>query len=177
MSIKQFSAHWNAAQDRIALRFNTPNNEEYRLWITRAIVKSLFEKSSEYTKNFLSQKHDQSVIPLIQDFQKQKVNSQINAGAGFVAGTKTPLGDDPVLVIGLSLRLKTKDLLLLTIHLASRKKIDIPLNFDALQSLVYLIDKLQVKAGWSLIFGEVPRLRGSDVSELKINPVNKGNFH
>jgi hypothetical protein len=177
MSIKQFSAHWSAAQDRIALRFNTPNNEEYRLWFTRAIVKSLFEQSGEHTKNFLSQKHDQSVIPLIQDFQKQKVDSHINAGAGFISGTKTPLGDAPVLAMRLSLTIKRKGLLILTIHLVSRQKIDIPLNFEALQSLVYLIDKLQVEAGWSLSPHGKSLTESSVLSAHLQKPTNKDSFH
>lgn len=177
MSIKQFSANWNAAQDRIALRFNTPNNEEYRLWFTRAIVKTLFEQSSDFTKNFLAQKHDQNVVPLIQDFQRQKINSHINAGAAFLPGIKIPLGDSPVLATGLKLSLKKKSLLVLSIQLASRQKIDIPLNFEALQSLVYLIDKLQLKAGWSLRLGEVSRPEDSGSNTIQSKPLNRGSFH
>jgi hypothetical protein len=155
MTIRQFSANWNHFQDRILLRFNTNKDEEYRLWLTRAVVKRLFEQAFEYMQKTLSQKHDARVAALIQDFQRQKVNNHINVGQAFQDCDHRPLGDDPSLVLDLNLITKPELIPYLTLHLAGQKKIDIPMNFHTLQSMVYLIDKLQVQATWMLELGEM----------------------
>jgi len=88
MTVRQFSANWNPYQDRILLRFNTSQDDEYRLWLSRAMVKRLFEQASGYIEQVLEKKHDARVAALIQDFQKQKINQHINAGQAFQEGDR-----------------------------------------------------------------------------------------
>jgi len=176
MTIRQFSAHWNPLEDRIFLRFNTHLDEEYRLWLTRMMVKRLFEQAAEHIQQALSKKHDARVVPLIEDFQKQKVNQSMNAGQAFQEGHKRPLGDDATLVIALNLFAKKETQAHLTMHLSSQKKLSIPLNLQTLQSMVYLLERLQKQAHWGLSLETVDHQvisQNDEISQLSA----KENFH
>jgi hypothetical protein len=106
MTIRQFSAHWNPDQDRIFLRFNTQQHEEYCLWLTRTMVKRLFCQAGEYISRELSKKYDERVAALVKDFQKEKVNQKMNSGQSFQKGLRRPLGNEAALVIDIKLFFK-----------------------------------------------------------------------
>jgi hypothetical protein len=176
MTIRQFSAHWNPLEDRIFLRFNTHLDEEYRLWLTRTLIGQLFEQAADFIRQSLSKKHDARIIALVEDFQKQRVNQHVNAGQAFQEGQKRPLGDNPVLVIALKLSVKNETHARLTMQLASKKKLDIPLNLQTLQSMVYLVERLQKQAQWSLsldVNGNQGTVQGNEMSQLSA----KQNIH
>jgi hypothetical protein len=175
-SIRQFSANWSSVQDRILLRFNTPKNEEYRLWLTRLVVKSLFDQAFELIQKILSRKHDARVAALIQDFQRQKINNHMNAGQVFQEGGMRPLGDAAILVTHLNLLASDEMVTTLTLHLSTQQKIAVPLNFHALQSMVYLIEKLQIQAGWSLHLGEMRLFQSDEILHDDREP-NNNNVH
>ncbi len=41
MSIQQFNGEWIPREDRLLLRINTSNDEEFRFWLTRLMLKNL----------------------------------------------------------------------------------------------------------------------------------------
>lgn len=176
MTIRQINAHWSSAEDRIFLRFNTQHNEEYRLWLTRVIVKRLFEQAAQYISQALSKKHDVQAASLVEDFQKQKINQHINTGQSFQLGDRRPLGDEPVVVVDVKLILKDQSQPHLVMHLASRKKLDIPSNFATLQSMAYLLERVQDRAEWGLSLGPV-RNQNSHLESQALMVKPKGSFH
>jgi len=149
MTVKQFNANWVCHEDRIYLRFNTLNNEEYRFWLTRQSLTELFSKSREVIKRFLEQNHRPEVAEMIEGFQREKIKNKITAGEGFQKSNTYPIGDLPLLILKTNL-VDKKKFIILSLQVVSKRKIDIPVNIKALQSLVYLLEKVQEQACWLL---------------------------
>jgi uncharacterized membrane protein (GlpM family) len=116
------------------------------------------------------------VAALIQDFQKQKINNHMSAGQAFQGGGLLPLGEAAILIAHLNLSASDQIMTKLTLQLVTQQKISIPLNFHALQSLVYLIEKLQIQAGWALHLGEMRIFQNAELTQDDQEP-NKNNLH
>jgi len=149
MTIKQFNANWVRHEDRVLLRFNTLQDKEYRLWLTRHILKELLEHARKIIQSSLEKTHRPEVAEMIESFQKQKIQNKIISGTGFTRSKSCPLGEKPLLVTHINIISKNK-LIKVSFQLVSGQKVEVPLNAAAFQSLVYLLEKTQVTAAWFL---------------------------
>lgn len=149
MAIKQFNAGWSKKEDRIFLNLNTTEGELYRFWITRFIAKHILQGSRSMIQANLETKHNTRASQVIQEFQKDAVKQQLNLNETFEGGDKTPLGEDPILVIGLNLQSNHKTVTIsLQLEIGKRASFDLPLG--QLQPLVVLLEKLAADAEWNL---------------------------
>ena len=149
MTIKQFNANWVRHQDRILLRFNTLQDQEYRLWLTRHNLKGLLEDAQKLIQSSIGKTHRPEVAELIEGFQKQKIQNKIVSGVGFTHSKSYPLGEKPLLITNINV-LSDSRLVKVSFQLVSKQKVEVPMNIKALQSLVYLLEKSQETAGWFL---------------------------
>jgi hypothetical protein len=149
MTIKQFNANWVSHEDRILLRFNTVQDQEYRLWLTRHTLKDLLENAQKLIQASIGKTHRPEVAELIESFQKQKIQNKIVSGVGFTESKAYPLGEKPLLVTNINVLSDSKRIKV-SFQLVSKQKIEAPMNIKALQSLVYLLEKSQETAGWFL---------------------------
>jgi hypothetical protein len=153
MSIKQFNAGWSKKEDRITLNINTSEGELFRFWITRFIAKHLLEGAQTLIQSGLETKHNPRASQVIQEFQKDAVKQQLNLNETFEGGDKKPLGDDPILVIGLTLNLNNEKVKV-RLQLDNGKTASFDLLLSQLQPLVVLLEKLSITADWQLISGD-----------------------
>jgi hypothetical protein len=149
MAIKQFNAGWSKKEDRITLSLNTSEGEVFRFWITRFIAKHLLQGSQSMIQANLETKHNARASQVIQEFQKDAVKEQLNLHESFEGGDKTPLGDEPVLVIGLNLQSNNKAVTIgLQLDIGKTATFELPLG--QLQPLIVLLEKLAADADWQL---------------------------
>ena len=149
MSIKQFNGEWVAQEDRILFRFNTTEGQEFRLWFTRHIVKSLIEGSHTLGVRALEKSHPPQVAQAMQEFQQQSVAQQLNYGATYEPQNELPLGDAPALVTGLRITLDAPQVVI-DFETQQGQMVHLNINEALMHTMVSLLDKLQAHAQWQL---------------------------
>ena len=152
MTIKQFNGEWVAKEDRILFRFNTTEGQEFRLWFTRHVVKSLMEGSQSLGVKALEKAHPPQVAQAMQEFKQQSVAQQLNYQATYEPQPQLPMGEAPALVTGLRITLKAPQVVV-DLETDRGQTLHLNINEDLLQTLVSLLDKLQAMAQWQLQLG------------------------
>ena len=173
MAIKQFNAGWSKKEDRIVLNLNTNEGELYRFWITRFIATHILEGAQSMIQKDLEVKHNPRASQVIQEFQKDAIKKQLDFNEEFEGGEKKPLGNDPVLVIGLNLSLK-KNMVTVGFQLITKQTASFDLAPTQLQPLVILLENLAAQANWKLDNNiDNPIITSYDINESE----NSKTFH
>ena len=165
-SLYQMTAEYNPVHDRILFRVSTQKRLEYRVWLTRRIVKSLwgvairsFEAEAE-AEAFKETAPSTTIPPTKQEPRvKQAVMSMKHQEAiqssdfSKKHDTKTkppPEGQRPLLVVKAEIG-KTQDgNIRLTLHTLERKNVNLNLNEKTLHAVCHMLQRAADKAGWDL---------------------------
>ena len=165
-SLYQMTAEYNPVHDRILFRVSTQKRLEYRVWLTRRIVKSLwgvairsFEAEVE-AEAFKETAPSTTIPPTKQEPRvKQAVMSMKHQEAVQSSDfskkhdTKTkppPEGQRPLLVVKAEIG-KTQDgNIRLTLHTLERKNVNLNLNEKTLHAVCHMLQRAADKAGWDL---------------------------
>lgn len=173
MNIHQLSVSYEERQDRLLLRLNTLDKQEFRFWLTRRMCLRLMPAI------------DQSVVRLeasqpgvaVPDATSQKMLTEIKRDAFLqkadfstpfdAQAVQKPLGEDPLLITDAQLSLQSNGGLLITFQ---EKSVDAPikscqLNLQAnlVHGLVHLIQQAVVKANWG--FTMVPGQAAGELAD------------
>lgn len=173
MNIHQLSVSYEERQDRLLLRLNTLDKQEFRFWLTRRMCLRLMPAI------------DQSVVRLeasqpgvaVPDATSQKMLTEIKRDAFLqkadfstpfdAQAVQKPLGEDPLLITDAQLSLQSNGGLLITFQ---EKSVDAPikscqLNLQAnlVHGLVHLIQQAVVKANWG--FTMVPAQAAGELAD------------
>ena len=165
MSIKQFNGEWVAQEDRILFRFNTSEGQEFRLWLTRHMVKNLIQGSQTLTVQALQKAHPPQVAQAMQDFQQQSVTQQLNFETAFEQQDECPLGEVPALVTGLRITLQSPQVVV-DFETQLGRTVHLTINESLLRAMIGLLDKLQALAQWQLALSGSPPPAASGSSAL-----------
>jgi hypothetical protein len=149
MSIKQFNGEWVAQEDRILFRFNTTEGQEYRLWLTRHIVKNLIVGSQSLAVKAIEKQHPPEVAQAIQAFQQQSVSQQLNFAATFEGQTELPMGEAPALVTGLRITMQSPEVVI-DFETTIGQVLHLQINDELLKAMIGLLERLQGLAQWGL---------------------------
>lgn len=150
MSIHQFNATWSNKEDRIELRFNTSEKEEFCFWITRFMAIQFKRLAEAMIGDELKKRYENNrTASVIQEFQKEQIKSSADFKSDYEGGDKRPLGDRPILLIGLSFTPKEKTVAI-EFQLETKKNVNFQLSQEMLISLVMLLENLAEKAEWGL---------------------------
>ena len=149
MSIKQFNGEWVAQEDRILFRFNTTEGQEFRLWLTRHIVKNFLQGSQTLSVQALEKSHPPQVAQAMQEFAQQSVAQQLNYTATYEPQPELPLGEHPALVTGMRITLQAPQVV---VDFETQRGQTVHLNItqELLHTMVSLFDKLQTLAHWQV---------------------------
>lgn len=168
MAIKQINAAYLVNEDRILFRFNTQNQEEYRLWFTRRVTLFLLAASSHLLSKKREQEHSAQAAKALNEFENEAfLEAAKTANAGqqtYESGTQFPIGFDPLLVMDITCALTKNDETLdpknqLDEHtfdnglsvdfvLPGGAKLNLKLTGDMMRAMCFLIDQLRLQAGW-----------------------------
>ena len=148
--INQFSAHYDEVEDRILLRFNTKDMQEFRLWLSRKVVLEFLpvlppktEQGSEIKEELKKQtdasrpRGSEGAKKVDPYFQKPK----------FVKGKNFPIGENPELVKLIKTELKG-GLYKCHFELKVSKSVNVPITPEMLLKLHSLVSVMAEKAGW-----------------------------
>jgi hypothetical protein len=172
-ALHQMTAEFVPAQDRILFRVNTREKHEYRVWLTRRLVKKLwgvavksFEFAPEVAQQtqsrvksaMLSMKHQQAVQA--SDFsQKHQADS--------TPPPDMPELEQPLLAVGARIRRHDKGIEV-TLLTAENKAVTLNMNEEMLHALCHILQGAADKAGWDLQLsvGDAAAVQVSDASVL-----------
>lgn len=168
MTIKQLNATYLINEDRILFRFNTQDQAEYRLWLTRRVTLFLLAASTHLLTKKLEQAHSPDAAKAVNEFEKAallEASKTANAGAqDYQSGTQFPLGFDPLLVMDVSCSLIKNDEKITEENASKQELFDDSLSIDfllpgganlnlklpgnMLRAMCLLLDQLRAQVAW-----------------------------
>ena len=168
MTIKQLNATYLVNEDRILLRFNTPEEAEYRLWITRRVSLFILAASTHLLTKYLEQTHTAETAKAIDAFEKEalvEASKIANAAPNeYQSGTQFPLGSEPILVMDVSCSLlqnnasegsntdvnsnANQDIISIDFVLPGGANLNLKLASTMVRAINLLLDQLRQQAGW-----------------------------
>jgi hypothetical protein len=190
MSIKQINAAYLVNEDRILLRFNTPEGAEYRLWITRRVTLFMLAASTHLLTKKLEQAHSPSTAKAVNEFQKTALLEAANTANGgapaYEAGVQFPIGFDPLLVMDASCSLTKNgeklnaqnaltqidfdDSLSIDFLLSGGANLNLNLPVNMMHAMCLLLDQLRIQAGWGDAILTIKHNEGSEpTAEQKVS--------
>jgi len=164
-AIQQLQMSYSAEEDRVLLRLNTTDHEEFRFWLTRRYCQLLIQALNAHRSADpdVSAQASSVARQAVEDFKKEAANSQGNFEQAFQEASSFPLGEVPTLAQKLRYRVDS-GLLALTIEPKNGSgitiKLDSKLNFNVTKLL-----QSAVKTGeWQLDMGQGPQQAASTIS-------------
>ena len=149
MTIKQFNGHYDLREDRILFKFNTHQDSEYRLILTRFIVEKILQAVTRLIHNSLEKTHNAQIAKVIQEFQDDGVEKSANLSQQYLGAQNLPLGESPLLVTGMRLSYADSQFLI-GFQLANNKTLNTKLSKENTQTMSFLLKKLAQKANWQV---------------------------
>jgi len=149
MTIKQFNGHYDLREDRILFKFNTHQDSEYRLILTRFIVEKILQAVTRLIQNSLEKTHNAQIAKVIQEFQDDGVEKSANLSQQYLGAQNLPLGESPLLVTGMRLSYADSQFLI-GFQLANNKTLNTKLSKENTQTMSFLLKKLAQKANWQV---------------------------
>ena len=168
MTIKQLNATYLVNEDRILLRLNTPEEAEYRLWITRRVALFILAASTHLLTKYLEQTHTAETAKAIDAFEKEalvEASKIANAAPNeYQSGIQFPLGSEPILVMDVSCSLLqnnaseggnsdanssgNQDIISIDFVLPGGANLNLKLASTMVRAINLLLDQLRQQAGW-----------------------------
>jgi hypothetical protein len=168
VSIKQINATYLPHEDRILLRFNTPEEAEYRLWITRRITLFILAASTHLLSKQLEQLHTPEAAKGIDAFEKEALveASKIanSTTVEYQSGIQFPLGSESILVMDVSCSLLQNnasdagnsngitsgnhEIISIDFSLPGGANLNLKLASTMVHVITLLLDQLRQQAGW-----------------------------
>ena len=168
MSIKQINATYLAHEDRILLRFNSTEEAEYRLWITRRIGLFTLAATTHLLAQKLEQVHTAETAKVIDAFEKEALveASKIanSTATEYQSGIHFPLGSEPILVMDVSCSLlqnnasddsnsdtmtsSNHEIISIDFALPGGANLNLKLASNMVRAITLLLDQLRQQAGW-----------------------------
>lgn len=172
-ALHQMTAEFVPVQDRILFRVNTRGKHEYRVWLTRRLVKRFwgiavksFETEPEVAGQ--AQPHVKRVVMSMK--HQQAVQSADFSRKHEAGGQPPPLmaeQDQPLLATGLQARRRGNSIEL-AFATAENKTVTLNLTEEMLHALCHIIQSAADTGGWDLqlSIGDAASLQRADASVL-----------
>ena len=190
MAIKQLNASYLVNEDRILFRFNTQEQAEYRLWLTRRVTLFILAASTHLLTKKLEQVHSPDTAKAVNEFEKTMlIEAAKTANAGstdYESGVQFPLGFDPLLVMDASCSLTKNgekiteqntlkevnfdDSLSIEFLLPAGANLNLNLPGNMMRAMCVLLDQLRLQAGWGEAILQIKNVPDEEQSlEIKTN--------
>ncbi len=171
--VRQFNVTFIAAEDRILLRLNTTLQEEFRIWLTRRIVRKIALELGRSERRLLGLENPESgyVAPgarAIQEFRREASTANIDFGERFEDGTAGfPFGTDPVLAVDCEIRLQGK-VAAVTLVLGNRQNLNFVLDAQGVHGILAMLQKAVAHSDWDL---------GQELDSPSAGPASQAGLH
>ena len=149
--LEQFSASYDAAQDRLLLRIRSSDDAEFRFWITRRYLALLWPLLMRMADEFSARKAaDPLTRSTLAELAHGEAVNKADFGSAYRDGSLYPLGEEPVLLGRVTvkpLRGNTQILMLLP---QKGQGINLDLDEKLVHVLARLLQQAAVAADWGL---------------------------
>ena len=149
MSIKQLNASYVPEEDRVLFRFTTLQNQEYRLWLTRSVIKEILSIGAQASVAVLAKEHPPEQVKAIAQF-KQKTNAENAQFTTFEPAANFPIGGLPLLVNRCKLSLQSNTMTL-EFLLVKGQVIGLKLTEEMISQMRILLQTIAMRANWGLV--------------------------
>jgi len=153
-NLYQMTAQYEPTQDRILFRVSTEKRFEYRIWLTRRMVKELWEvavKAFEAEPEVKQQAHQPRVQQAVMSMKHQKALQAADFSKKH--DTKTippPEADKTLLAISTEIRITATGTVKLTLHTAERKNVNLNFGKEMLHGICHILQHAADRANWDL---------------------------
>ena len=159
MNIHQMSVQYDERQDRLSLRMSNQDNQEFRLWLTRAMTLRLLPHLQASVVRLEARDPqvmatDTTAQQMLADLKREKFLEKADFSTPFVSENRNlPLGETPMLVTDVQLTLHNSGSLILLFQdksgdSASGASCEFNLRAALLHGLLHLIEQSLKKAQW-----------------------------
>lgn len=153
--IHQLNATFMTAEDRILLRLNTTNKEEFRIWLTRRVMRVLARELGSAERRLLGLENPDNgyVAPgarAIQEFRREASTSDVDFGERFMEGSAGfPFGSEPVLATACEVRLQ-EGRAAIALALNNKRTLNFMLDVRGLHGTLAMLQKAAARSDWDL---------------------------
>ena len=175
MSIKQFNGSYYPIEDRLQIRFNTPNDEEFKLWLTRRLALHLLHFCEQFALKQLSTKHSPAIVKDIDQFEQLALKQKADFSTAYTPSQTLPLGELPILVTGITLKAidtTENSPVNLSFQLENQMNLGLTISREMLNSIRLLLEELVAGAGWN-----TNSIESSSEEQPPTVPVNPATLH
>lgn len=148
--IRQMNASYDAMQDRILLSIATDDGTEFRFWVTRRYLLLLWSLLCRMATAFANARAGGD--PIRREALAELAHHQAHQGADFAAryeaGTRFPLGEDPILLVKVTLRQPQAGPATVTLLPYEGSGVDLGLDERMTHLLASLLQRTVVQAEW-----------------------------
>jgi hypothetical protein len=162
MSIHQLQVVYQIEQDRILVRLNTLTGEEFRVSLTRRMMKKLFphlvRKSTQVgTSKFQEPSHDGANVKALEQFKKQELLKLGDFQKPFSHQVSVfPIGEQPLLATTVhlnqqedgSLKIRFEEKIL---NPSEIRNVEVTMNIDLLKGFMHLLDAALQESDWGAL--------------------------
>jgi len=175
MGIHQLSVLHDERQDRLLLRVNTQEGEEFRFWLTRRMVARLLPAVEQAVGKLESQRSgvlapDAPTRQMLTDMQREAFMQQADFKTPYAPppGMRLPLGEQPLLVTDVQISVLPEQALQLVLQDHSQgaaRQCQLHLPAPLVHGLLHLTHQASAKADWALgALAEAPMSAPAQVS-------------
>ncbi len=160
MGIHQLSVHHDERQDRLLLRVNTQEGEEFRFWLTRRLSARLLPAIEQAVGKLESQRSgviapDGPTRQMLTEMQREAFMQQADFKTPYAPppGMQLPLGKQPLLVTDAQISVLPQQALQLVLQDHSQgmaRQCQLHLPAPLVHGLLHLAQQAIAKADWAL---------------------------
>lgn len=160
MNIHQLSVSYEERQDRLLLRLNTQDHQEFRFWLTRRMSLRLLPAIDQSVARLEASQPgvaapDTTSQKMLTELKRDAFLQKADFSTPFEAkAERKPLGEEPLLITDAQLSLQANGGLLITFQEKSAegavKSCQLNLQASLVHGLIHLIQQALGKADWAL---------------------------
>ncbi len=148
--LHQIQLTYDQAQDRLILTVSTQDLNEFRFWITRHMLKKLWEVLQKVREMFAKDSTQQQEENVQASTQVQKEMQQPTANKYGTRMSRRPLGEEPLLLHKFSITPNKQRQVIFCLEDTQTKKIEFSGDGVLLAALCQLIQKTTSQTDWDL---------------------------
>ena len=150
--LEQFSASYDATQDRVLLRVRTTDEAEFRFWLTRRFLELLWPILMKIADTFNARKAPDN--PMARSVLAEMAHGEAVGAANFTSqyqgGKLFPLGEEPILLAKISVRAKEGNTQTLTLLPNEGQGLNLELDEKLVHVIARLLQEAANGAEWGL---------------------------
>lgn len=167
--LEQFSASYDAAQDRLLLRVRTSDDAEFRFWLTRRYVALLWPILMKMAGDYSARKApgDPLLRHALAELAHGDAVGKADFGSAYREGSTFPLGAEPILLARITVNPQAGDSQTLTLLPQHGQGINLDLSEKRVHILARLLQQAATAAAWGLTLNVTA---GADLAAAPLQP-------